>query len=144
MKKLLVLLTLLTSLPLMAQQISSETFNGEWQLLSQAEGLNVYIKKESCSIEHFDQPLIYAMIRIENTSSKSVSGSFTMGLHYDVGCYGCDGQPEASRSFEIEAGETLEGNCEFENTQLTFLISNPNHDDVRIFNGIELLELNKN
>jgi len=142
MKKLLMLLTCFVSLSLSAQEATAEQLEQGWQLLSQKDGVNLYAKKEACKVDPFKQNLIYVMIKVENTTQSEVSVNYGLSLNYDVGCYGCDGQNEANRTIAVPAGATLEGDCNFDLNELTYLISNPNHVDIREFEGVKLITLN--
>lgn len=135
-------MTCFISLSLSAQEATAEQMDNGWQLLTQKDGVNVYAKKEACKVDPFEKNLIYAMIKVENTTNSKVSVNFGLALNYDVGCYGCNGQNEANRIIDVPAASTVEGDCNFEKNELTYLISNPNHGDVRVFEGVKLITLN--
>jgi hypothetical protein len=98
----------------------------EWQLTMQEEGVLFSTKRMNCETIPGKKPLYYSFLRIQNTSTESKKIAFNFGLAFDEGCSGCDDHSETHVEMTLSPGETVEGNCSFDNHLLTRLIVNPN------------------
>ena len=124
-KSLIAFIVLLSSFSF-SQNTEKFKLTSEWQLLENSSDVNFYVKRTECAVAGFKLPLIYTFLKIENLSNQPKSLLFNFGLQYTEGCNGCEAGKEHAAYINIPANTTLEGDCNFKETQLTQLIKNPN------------------
>ena len=122
-------------------KINASDLNEDWQLIKSEQGLNFYVSKQNCTRTEGQKPLVYAFMKIENTTSASVSANFSLALLFEEGCSGCTPDGEYTSSITIPAGSTVEQECSTNNNTLSRLIVNPNLSGGWKFTGVELMNL---
>lgn len=115
----------------------------DWKLISEKEGIELYMSASKCEIQHTDKKFDYAFLKLVNTNNVGASISFQLAQQYSDGsCQGCDANAETVRSIYLNANETKLGDCNFEHGNLSVLIKNPFQNTFGIeLNSIELLNL---
>ncbi len=126
LKKGLIAFLLLITSSSFGQNNEKFKLSSDWQLLENASEVNFYVKRTECTVAGFKLPLIYTFMKIENLSNQPKSILFNFGLQYTEGCNGCEAGKEHAAYITIPAKTSLEGDCNFKETQLTQLINNPN------------------
>lgn len=74
----------------------------EWSLFQEVKGVKFYAKKE---IQSHDE---YVLVKLENTTNKEITISYTLAVNYNLGCNGCN--TEHLKSYTIPAMSVIEGN----------------------------------
>ena len=92
----------------------SQTIFGQdtaWDLTKQQDGVRMYTKTVDCDLPNEGLYARYTLIKVENTNDKPVSVSWANHKYYNGECLTCSGEENRTRSFELEPGEVLEGEC---------------------------------
>lgn len=83
-------------------KIPVESITTDWSLFQEVKGIKFYAKKE------IQSPDEYILVKLENTTDKEITISYTLGIHYNLGCNGCN--TEHLKSYTIPAKSIIEGN----------------------------------
>jgi hypothetical protein len=141
--KLLLVMLCLIHIPVFGQELKKAEITSDWKLLSEKDGLKLFIKSETCQIEGAPKPFDYVFIKLENSNSEDKSINFQLGVNYNQLCVGCLAtENEAQRNIVIPANSTLFGDSTFERGELSYLIANHNGVYNYTFNSIRLIYLN--
>lgn len=121
--------------------MNASELSTKWSLLTEQDGVKLFVKRESCKLHKTQKPLDYLLVKVVNESGEAVTSNFQIGLHYNEGCTGCEQNVETYRSVLLASNSSEECDCTFKsNGQLSLLIKNPNHLDDRVFESIELID----
>ncbi len=126
MKKesLIILFFLISSISLYSQD--------DWMLKTQIEGVSIFNKEIFCDVNQgFDRDLI--LFKIVNSNNIDIQISFKLNRWIDNVCLNCNSNlPEDYRLYDIQASQTIEGNCD--NFRLTNLSVFVKFNDVNYSN----------
>ncbi|WP_300665943.1 hypothetical protein [Fluviicola sp.] len=89
-------------------KIPVETIKTDWNLFQEVKGIKFYAKKEAHTNEGA-QNVDYLVIKLENTSNKDITVSYSLAIHFDMGCSGCNSN-EYVKTLTIPANSSIEGN----------------------------------
>ncbi|HBX52509.1 MAG: hypothetical protein A2275_03300 [Bacteroidetes bacterium RIFOXYA12_FULL_35_11] len=92
----------------------------DWQLSKSEKGVQVYFKKIQCDLKsdpaYMDPHQELVVFKLVNTGNKKVTVSWTFEIWFGANCRSCNLKNEQgnpySHSFELNPGQTIEGNCE--------------------------------
>ncbi|MGB0933914.1 MAG: hypothetical protein ACPGU5_06500 [Lishizhenia sp.] len=122
-----ILCFLLISTQVISQNnIEYNNVSQDWSLIANNNGVNIYVMKTTCKLDEKFKPSTWLFYKLENTTTENKSVEFTPIYTYQEGCVNCDNNTEYSLEFQLEANETLNGDCGFADRNLTFCIHNPN------------------
>ncbi len=142
MNRILLVFAFFASLSVFAQsELSAAGLNQDWSLINQEEGVNIYVRKESCKVGPLEKPLVYVFYKIENTNPEAKNVYFQAGLKYDQECIGCNGEEESRKAVNVTENSSIECDNTFAKGELSSLIINPNYPDSRVFESIILLDI---
>ena len=142
MNRLLLVFAMFASISAYAQSnVAANDLTQEWSLVSQENGVNIYIRKEFCKVGPQAKLLTYVFYKVENTSASSKDVYFQAGLKYDQECIGCNGEEENRKAINVPANSSIECDCTFANGLLSSLITNPNYPDSRKFEAVQLSDI---
>jgi len=142
MNRLLLVFTLFASLSAYAQhEVAANDLTLEWSLVSQEDGVNIYLRKDYCKVGPQTKLLPYIFYKFENTTAVAKDIYFAAGLKYDQECIGCNGETESKKAVNVPANSFVECDCTFKNGMLSSLITNPNYSDTRTFESVQLLDI---
>lgn len=106
-------------------KIPVESITTDWSLFQEVKRVKFYIKKEVFSSEgRLDVDC--AIIKLENTSNKELNVSYSLAVHYNLGCNGCNSD-EYYRTLVIPAHSSIEGKLIEGNSPTVTVLSNPNN-----------------
>lgn len=117
------------------QKLDAKALPAEWHLYSSQNGVNIFVKSFDYTYNPAMKPANFALVKVENTTRKSLTLSYSAVLSDDQGCINC-GSSENTRTVQIAAGQTLEGTPEMPG--LSFLVTNPNFSAPREAKFIQL------
>lgn len=100
------------------EKFQVESITTEWNFFKEEKGVKFYVKKE---IQSSDE---YVVVKLENTTNKEITVSYTLAIHYNLGCNGCN--TEHLKSFTIPAKSSIEGNLSHFASPLAMHLTN--HD----------------
>ena len=120
--------------------LKANELSQDWSLLTQQDGVSLFVKRMSCELNPSQKPLDYLLVKVVNESGEEVNSNFQIGLHYDEGCRGCEQNVETYRTVLLASNSSKECDCTFKNGELSLLIKNPNHSDDAVFESIELID----
>jgi hypothetical protein len=125
------LCSLITALLFVSAHSFGQTYNkadltSEWQLISQQNGVEIFIKEQPCDLNKNGKPVIFSMLKIVNNTSDKKSITYNYIHQYDQGCDGCDENPERVFTIELEGNTQIEEDCSISNAGLSLTIHNPN------------------
>lgn len=89
-------------------KIPVETIKTDWNLFQEVKGIKFYVKKESHTNEG-PKNVDYVVIKLENTSNKDITVTYSLAIHFDMGCSGCNSN-EYVKTLTIPANSSIEGN----------------------------------
>ena len=121
-------------------ELSASDLTSEWQLMQEEAGIQFFVKQEYCKRPASEKKSQYSFVNLVNTTDSDVTVQFQLGVQYDEGCNGCIGNAESIKTVIVPANSSLEGDCSFENYQLSVLIKNLNHNNSREFESLKLVE----
>jgi len=140
--RLLLVFALFASISTYAQNTTpAEELTPEWSLVSQKDGVNIYLRKDFCKVGPQVKLLPYIFYKFENTTTVAKTIYFTAGLKYDQECIGCNGEDESKKAVNVPANSFVSCDCTFKNGTLSSLITNPNYPDTRTFESVQLLDI---
>lgn len=99
-------------------KIPVESLTTDWSLFQEVKGVKFYLKKETQS------PDEYVLVKLENTTNKEITISYTLAVHYNLGCNGCN--TEYLKSYTIPSMSSIEGNLSNFMPPLAMHITNNN------------------
>lgn len=106
------------------EKLNAEAITSDWSLFHEAKGIKFYIKKDV-----FSSPgrldMDYALIKLENTSDKTLDVSYKPVIYYSTGCANCSSD-EYFRTVTVPAHGSIEGNLEDGKLPIVILLTNPN------------------
>ena len=141
--KILLVFLCFVQISAFGQELKKENLTNDWKLLSEKDGVKVFVKSETCQIQGAPKPFDYAFIKLENTTSEAKTIDFQLGLNYNGTCIGCsESDSEAKRKIVIPANSILIGDATFERGELSYLIANHNSPNQLSFKSIQLIYLN--
>lgn len=94
-----------------------------WSLNQEKEGVSIFTKDVFCDvIQGFDRDLI--LFKIVNTNNNDIQVSFKLKRWVDNVCLNCNSNSsEDYRLYNIQASETIEGDCDnFRSTNLSLFV----------------------
>lgn len=101
----------------------------EWQTYKTFDGVQVEYRLARCGdgIELREQHLL--LFRFTNTTNQAKSISWTMKMFRDGECYNCDRieRDEYKHTLNLEANETIEGDCTIETIRNQALCTHDNY-----------------
>lgn len=97
-----------------------------WQKLTETSGVIFYYQRQDCAVIEGQKPLHYSFLKIVNTTVETKKIEFNFGLQYKEGCSGCESYTENFIELTLPANTEVIGDCSFEKTFLSRLITNPN------------------
>ena len=115
--------------------------SSDWKLLHQEEGVQFFVKKESCSFPKNELPFVYTMLKIENTTDQPKKVTYNYVQYFEEGCDGCDANGERTFTFEVAPNSSIEGNCNSTFAGLSGYVDNPNFDGGWHFESVKLMFL---
>lgn len=140
-KTLLVILCF-AHLSVSGQELKKEDLDSNWKLLSEQDGLQMFIRSETCQIQGAPKPFEYAFIKLTNNSSVDKTIDLQLGMNYNGDCIGCSlDDLEAKRKVFLPANASVEGDATFERGELSYLISNQNSPNPYSFKSIRVIYL---
>jgi hypothetical protein len=95
-----------------------ESLTKDWSVFQEVKGIKFYAKEE---IQSPDQ---YVLVKLENTTDKEITISYTLAVHYNLGCNGCN--TEYLKTYSIPAMSSIEGNLSNYMPPLAMHITNNN------------------
>ena len=117
------------------QKLDAKALPAEWHLYSSQNGVNIFVKSFDYTYNPALKPANFALVKVENTTRKPLTLSYSTVLSDDQGCINCE-SGENTKSVQIAAGQTLEGTPEI--SGLSFLVANPNFSAPREAKFIQL------
>lgn len=105
-------------------KIPVETIKTDWSLFQEVKGIKFYAKKET----HTNEGALgvdYVVVKLENTSSKDLTVTYSLAVHFDMGCSGCNSN-EYVKTLTIPANSSIEGNSYDGRSPLSATIFNNN------------------
>ncbi|MNU88384.1 hypothetical protein D3C71_781930 [compost metagenome] len=105
-------------------KIPVESIKTEWSLFQEVKGIKFYAKKEVHSNEG-PLDVDYVVIKLENTSDKDVTITYSLAVHFNMGCNGCNSS-EYVKTLTIPANSSIEGNSYDGRSPLSETLSNHN------------------
>lgn len=93
-----------------------ESLTTDWSLFQEVKGVKFSAKKE---IQAKDE---YVLVKLENTTNKEITISYTLAVNYNLGCNGCN--KEHLKSYTIPAMSSIEGNLSHFASPLAMHITN--------------------
>lgn len=99
-------------------KIPVESIKTDWTFFKQEKGIKFYVKKE------IQSPDEYVLVKLENTTNKEITISYTLAIHYNLGCNGCN--TEHLKSYTIPANSSIEGNLSLFASPLAMHLTNYN------------------
>lgn len=108
-----------------------------WDLKQQKEGISIFTKNVFCDVNQgFDRDLI--LFKIVNSNNNDIQVSFKLNRWVDNVCLNCNSNSsEDYRSYNIQASQTIEGDCD--NFRLTNLSLFVKFNDVNYSNTPKVL-----
>src|SRR5690606_4531546 len=91
------------------QAIPVSKLSSDWSLIQSEKGINFYAKLALAEVYEGKEPLQFALIKLENTTSKKATLIYNLASYFAEGCVNCGDSQEARKSIEIPAGETVVG-----------------------------------
>ncbi len=141
--KILLVILCYTPIAGFGQELKNTDLTNDWKLLSEKNGLKLFVKSETCQIQGAPKPFDYVFIKLENTNLEDKTIDFQLGVIYQEKCIGCSLEDnEAKRRLTIPANTTWIGENTFEKGELSYLITNHNGLDKSVFKSIQLIYLN--
>ena len=141
--KILFVMLCFTHVSAFGQELKKETLTTDWNLLSETNGIKIFLRTETCQVQGAPKPFDYAFIKLENSNSVAKTIDFQLGLNYTGTCIGCsENDSEAKRNIVIPANSVLIGDATFEKGELSYLIANHNSPAKLELKSIKLINLN--
>lgn len=112
---------------LFAQRLETSKLTNEWQLLKQEQGIKFYVKQQDAVIFEGKKPFNYAIMKVENTTSKDAKLLYNFAVYYNEGCVACGESQEARKLIEVGAGQSVTGTYDSGNCPTSVLLYNPNN-----------------
>ncbi len=110
----------------------------EWQLISQQDGVKIYVKEQHCDLNKNGKPVVFSMLRLVNETSDKKSITYNYIHQYDQGCEGCNENPERVFNFELESNSQIEEDCRISHAGLSLTIHNPNVTSTWKFESVSI------
>lgn len=86
--------------------------SNEWKLYTAQDGVEVFMKKQTCDDPANGVYLEYVLIKVTNTNDQDVQVSWIPHPYHDnKPAFDSNSDDERTASFEIAAGATIEGTC---------------------------------
>ncbi len=126
--KSIFLLFFLSTFSLIGQErIPYKSLSSDYTLIKSENGLNFYAKISKELIYADKAPFEFGIIKIENTTGKSVQVAYNFAVQYDEGCVNCNQATENYKWINLAAGQVIEGKSSNGTTPTSTLILNPNN-----------------
>ena len=137
--RFLLVFAIFASISTFAQsEVAAADLTQEWSLINQKEGINIYVRTETCKMGPIKKPLVYAFFKFENTTKETLDINFQAAVKYDSGCIGCQvGDVETTHLISIQGNSAKEGDCNFKEANLSSFINDPALTG-RIFESISI------
>lgn len=104
---------------------SQSESSGEWKILQEKNGIEIYSQKISCDIQGAPNSFDYITFKVVNTNSNSQKIGLQFEIYFEEGCNGCQGKDETYTEIELKSGESIEGSCSSMENKLAYFILNP-------------------
>jgi hypothetical protein len=101
-----------------------EAIKTDWNLFQEVKGIKFYVKKEAYKSEG-RQDVDYVIVKLENTSNKDLKVSYSLAVHYDAGCNGCN-SGEYNKTLVVPANSSIEGKLTDGNSPTVMTLINHN------------------
>lgn len=141
MKSIFTLLLVFIGSTAFSQSLNANEINDDWTLLTEQDGIKMYVQKGECQMGNVETPFTYGFLKVENSTTSTKHVNFNINLFYADGCAGCDNHNEEYSSITIEPNSVLTGECSFKIGQLALLIRNPLQTDYQDFKKLSLIDL---
>ena len=142
MKSIIAILLVFTGFTAMSQsKLNASEINSDWTLLSEKDGVKMYVQKGECQMGNVETPFTYGFLKVENTTNTEKHVNFNINLFYTDGCAGCDNNNGEYASITVAPNSSLEGGCSSQNGQLGLLIRNPLQTDYQEFTHLTLNDI---
>lgn len=134
---------LLTAVLFISTQSYGQTYNkagltSEWQLISQQNGVEIFVKEQLCDLNKNGKPVVFSMLRVVNNTTDKKSITYNYIHQYDQGCDGCNENPERIFTVELEGNSQIEEDCSISNAGLSLTIHNPNVTSTWKFESVSI------
>lgn len=140
-KTLLVILCLVHG-SVFGQELKNTELTNQWTLLSETNGVKLFVKSENCQIQGAPKSFDYVFVKLENTNSQEKTVDLQLGMNFTQACIGCvANDPEALRKITIPANSSVMGDATFQRGELSYLIANHNSPSVYTFKSVQLITL---
>lgn len=139
-KTLLVLLCLVHG-SVFGQELKKTQLTSEWTLLSETNGVKLFVKSENCQVQGAPKSFDYLFVKLENTNSTDKTVSLQLGMNFNEACVGCvENDIEALKEISVPANSSVMGDATFQRGELSYLIANHNAT-VYTFKSVKLVTL---
>lgn len=95
----------------------------EWTFFKEANGIKFHTKKEVQPSKNGNSHADYVLVMLENTTNKELTVSYTLAVHYNLGCNGCNGK-ENTKTYVIPANSKIEGTLSDFASPIAMLLQN--------------------
>ncbi|AEA42032.1 hypothetical protein [Fluviicola taffensis] len=110
------------------EKLPVEKITTEWTLFQEVKGVKFYIKKDIHQAEGGSNNVDYALVKLENTTNKEISVSYSLAVHYAEGCKGCNSS-ENNKKIAIPSNSSVTGNTADGFSPVATLLINHNQKD---------------
>jgi hypothetical protein len=140
-KTLLVILCLAHG-SVFGQELKKSELTNDWTLLSESNGVKLFVKSENCQVQGAPKTFDYLFIKLENTNLESKKVDLQLGMNFNEMCIGCSANStESKREIIVPANSTVMGDATLQRGELSYLIANHNAT-VYTFKSVKLVHLN--
>lgn len=108
------------------QSFKRAELTSDWQLITQKDGIEIYVKEQHCDLNKNGKPVIFSMLKVVNTTNQQRSVTYDYIHQYDQGCDGCNGNPERIFTVDLKPNSEIEEDCSISHAGLALSIHNPN------------------
>lgn len=116
---------LFISIQSFGQTVAKADLSREWQIITQQDGIDIYVKEEHCDLNNNGKPVIFSMIKVVNTTNEKKSITYNYIQQFDQGCEGCNENPERIFTIDLEGNSEIEEDCAIKHAGLSLIIKSP-------------------
>lgn len=107
------------------QTVAKTDLTSEWQIIAQQDGVNIFVKEAHCDMNNNGKPIVFSMIKLENTTNEKKSITYNYIHQYDQGCDGCGEGSEKIYTINLEGNSQMEDDCSIKFNGLSSIIKSP-------------------